>query len=84
MVASSSIAWTAATRDHVTDCTPIRAGRFNLSDAALPVDRAYAGDETQASARALGHEPIVPPQPNRAAPWRYDRERNCIARLCRR
>jgi len=54
----------------------------------LIMDRAYEGDETQALARALGYEPVVPPNPNRSKPWEYDRvayrRRNEIERLFRR
>jgi len=42
----------------------------------------------QALARALGYEPVVPPNPNRLLPWEYDRvayrRRNEIERLFRR
>jgi len=52
------------------------------------MDRAYEGDETLALARELGYSPVVPPNPNRRAPWEYDRvlyrRRNEIERLFRR
>jgi transposase len=52
------------------------------------MDRAYEGDETRQLAVELGHVPVVPPHPNRLAPWEYDRvlyrRRNEIERLFRR
>lgn len=55
---------------------------------ALLADRAYEGNETQALARQLGYEPVIPPHPGRTQPWVYDRQRyrgrNCIERLFRR
>lgn len=52
------------------------------------MDRAYEGDETLQLARELGYVPVVPPNPNRLAPWEYDRalyrRRNEIERLFRR
>ncbi len=52
------------------------------------MDRAYEGDETRQLARELGYLPVVPPNPNRLAPWAYDkvlyRRRNEIERLFRR
>jgi transposase len=52
------------------------------------MDRAYEGDETRELARELGYLPVVPPNPNRLAPWEYDRvlyrRRNEIERLFRR
>jgi transposase len=52
------------------------------------MDSAYAGDETLRLARQLGYVPVVPPHPNRLAPWEYDRAlyrcRNEIERLFRR
>jgi len=52
------------------------------------MDRAYEGDETGKLARELGYVPVVPPNPNRLAPWEYDRvlyrRRNEIERLFRR
>jgi len=54
----------------------------------LLMDRAYQGDETLRLARQLGYEPVVPPNPQRRAPWEYDRElyrqRNEVERLIRR
>jgi transposase len=54
----------------------------------LIMDRAYEGDETLQLARELGYSPVVPPNPNRRAPWEYDRvlyrRRNEIERLFRR
>jgi hypothetical protein len=35
----------------------------------LIMDRAYEGDETLGLARQLGYTPVVPPNPNRLAPW---------------
>ena len=52
------------------------------------MDSAYEGDETLRLARQLGYHPVVPPNPNRLAPWEYDRllyrRRNEIERLFRR
>lgn len=52
------------------------------------MDRAYEGDETRELAVELGYVPVVPPNPNRLAPWEYDRvlyrRRNEIERLFRR
>lgn len=52
------------------------------------MDRAYEGNETLQLALDLGFVPVVPPNPNRLNPWRYDREmyrkRNEIERLFRR
>ena len=54
----------------------------------LIMDSAYEGDETLRLARQLGYYPVVPPNPNRLAPWDYDRvlyrRRNEIERLFRR
>ncbi|SBV96670.1 transposase [uncultured delta proteobacterium] len=55
---------------------------------SLLMDRAYEGNETQCLSRALGYEPVVPPNPNRLKPWEYDKElykkRNEVERLFRR
>ena len=52
------------------------------------MDRAYEGNETRALAVELGFAPVVPPNPNRLAPWEYDRvtyrRRNEAERLHRR
>ena len=52
------------------------------------MDSAYQGDETLEVARQLGYTPVVPPNPQRLAPWAYDRllyrRRNEIERLFRR
>jgi transposase len=52
------------------------------------MDRACEGDETLQLARESGYIPVVPPNPNRLAPWEYDRvlyrRRNEIERLFRR
>jgi transposase len=52
------------------------------------MDRAYEGDETRQLVLELGWEPVVPPNPNRKAPWEYDRavyaKRNEVERLFRR
>jgi len=52
------------------------------------MDSAYEGDETLRLARQLGYYAVVPPNPNRLAPWDYDRalyrRRNEIERLFRR
>ena len=52
------------------------------------MDRAYEGDETLQLARELGYLPVVPPNPKRRVPWKYDRvlyrRRNEIERLFRR
>ena len=37
----------------------------------LCMDRAYEGDETRRLALELGFVPVVPPRPNRVAPWEY-------------
>jgi len=54
----------------------------------LLMDSAYQGDETLGLARALGYNPVVPPNPQRREPWDYDRvlyrRRNEIERLFRR
>ena len=58
------------------------------SACSLLMDRAYEGNETQRLSRALGYEPVVPPNPNRSKPWNYDKElykrRNEVERLFRR
>jgi transposase len=55
---------------------------------ALIMDRAYEGDETRQLALDLGFLPVVPPNPNRLRPWKYDRamdaKRNEVERLFRR
>ena len=52
------------------------------------MDSAYEGDQTLRLARQLGYMPVVPPNPNRLNPWKYDRiayrRRNQIERLFRR
>ena len=52
------------------------------------MDSAYQGDETLEVALQLGYTPVVPPNPQRLAPWAYDRllyrRRNEIERLFRR
>ena len=52
------------------------------------MDRAYEGDETRRLALELGFVPVVPPHPNRIAPWEHDRltyrRRNEVERLFRR
>ena len=52
------------------------------------MDRAYAGEETRLLALDLGFLPVVPPNPNRLRPWKYDRaictKRNEVERLFRR
>ena len=52
------------------------------------MDRAHEGDETRRLAGELGFVPVVPPHPNRALPWEYDRvthrRRNEVERLFRR
>jgi transposase len=52
------------------------------------MDSAYEGNETLQLARELGYTPVVPPNPNRLAAWKYDRviyrRRNQIERLFRR
>jgi hypothetical protein len=49
------------------------------------MDRAYEGNETLQLALDLGFIPVVPPNPNRLNPWRYDRvlyrKRNEVERL---
>ena len=55
---------------------------------SLLMDMAYEGNETQRLSRSLGYEPVVPPNPNRLNPWKYDKElykkRNEVERLFRR
>ncbi len=62
--------------------------RAGAAGCPLLMDRAYEGDETRQLARELGYLPVVPPNPNRLAPWAYDkvlyRRRNEIERLFRR
>ena len=52
------------------------------------MDMAYEGDETRGLASLLGFRPVVPPNPQRRHPWRFDRrlyrQRNQIERLFRR
>ena len=52
------------------------------------MDRAYEGNATRQLAVELGYVPVVPPNPNRVAPWEYDRtlyrRRNEVERLFRR
>ena len=54
----------------------------------LVMDRAYDGDGTRQLVLQRGFEPVVPPHPNRRAPWAYDRNldrrRNEVERLFRR
>lgn len=63
-------------------------GKAPVADCALAMDRAYEGDETRQLASHLGFVPVVPPNPNRIAPWEYDRHlhkrRNEVQRLFRR
>jgi transposase len=66
----------------------LRAGGPAPAGCHLIMDRAYEGDETLRLARQLGYTPVVPPNPNRLAPWEYDRviyrRRNEVERLFRR
>jgi transposase len=52
------------------------------------MDRAYEGDETRQLALDLGFLPVVPPNPHRLRPWKYDQvmyaKRNEVERLFRR
>ena len=52
------------------------------------MDMAYEGDETRGLASLLGFHPVVPPNPQRLKPWRFNRRlyrrRNHIERLFRR
>ena len=52
------------------------------------MDRAYEGDETRQLALDLGFLPVVPPNPRRLRPWKYDQvlyaKRNEVERLFRR
>ena len=52
------------------------------------MDRAYQGNETLQLALDLGFVPVVPPNPQRLHPWRYNRaiyrKRNEVERLFRR
>jgi transposase len=55
---------------------------------ALVMDRAYEGNETRGLASLLGFRPVVPPNPLRRTPWRFNRrlyrQRNQIERRFRR
>jgi len=55
---------------------------------SLLMDRAYEGNETTRLGCELGFSPVVPPNPNRLKPWKYDKElykrRNEVERLFRR
>ena len=66
----------------------LQAGGPVPTGCYLIMDSAYEGDETLRLARELGYTPVVPPNPNRLAPWEYDRviyrRRNEIERLFRR
>ena len=52
------------------------------------MDRACEGDETRDLGLKLGYILVVPPNPNRLAPWEFDRvmyrRRNEVERLFRR
>ena len=52
------------------------------------MDMAYEGNETRGLAHLLGFRPVVPPNPLRLRPWRFNRrlyrQRNQIERLFRR
>jgi transposase len=54
----------------------------------MVMDRAYEGNETRQLLLSLEVEPVVPPNPNRLNPRKYDRElykkRNEVERLFRR
>ena len=52
------------------------------------MDMAYEGNETRGLAHLLGFRPVVPPNPLRRRPWRFNRrlyrQRNQVERLFRR
>jgi len=52
------------------------------------MDRAYEGNATRETAFECNFNPVVPPNPNRLEPWRYDEDayktRNEVERLFRR
>jgi transposase len=58
------------------------------SGCPLIMDRAYEGNETRQLALDLGFILVVPPNPNRCKPWRYNKalytRRNEVERLFRR
>jgi len=66
----------------------LRAWKSAPPHCHLIMDRAYEGVETRQLALELGFTPVVPPHPNRATPWEYDRamyrKRNEVERLFRR
>jgi transposase len=66
----------------------LRCWRGGRRRCALLMDCAYQGDATRTLARRLGFKPVVPPNPLRVKPWRYDkklyRRRNEVERLFRR
>jgi transposase len=66
----------------------LQAGGPVPASCYLIMDSAYEGNETLQLARELGYTPVVPPNPNRLATWKYDRviyrRRNQIERLFRR
>jgi len=66
----------------------IKPWHGNGRKCTLLMDCAYEGNETRALARKLGFKPIVPPNPRRLKPWRYDKKlykrRNEVERLFRR
>jgi transposase len=66
----------------------LQAGGPVPASCYLIMDSAYEGNETLQLARELGYTPVVPPNPNRLAAWKYDRviyrRRNQIERLFRR
>ena len=66
----------------------VEAWRAGRRKCALLMDCVYQGDETRALARKLGFKPVVPPNPQRLKPWRYDKKlykpRNEVERLFRR
>lgn len=52
------------------------------------MDMAYEGNETRGLASLLGFKPVVPPDPLRRRPWKFNkslyRQRNRVERLFRR
>lgn len=66
----------------------LQAGGPVPASCYLIMDSAYEGNEILQLARELGYTPVVPPNPNRLAAWKYDRviyrRRNQIERLFRR
>ncbi|MDR3357982.1 MAG: transposase [Desulfovibrio sp.] len=62
--------------------------RPTVKPCSLLADRAYEGNETRQLICDLEFSPVIPPNPNRLKPWKYDKElykrRNEVERLFRR